>query len=241
MVYTPKGSPTGRLGQYTCSGISFQPGGNQPISIPELEGLTYQFNPTIQTPVWGIPQERFWSLTDGQRPLPFEVRYASYVSFLDFHSFNDIFTRPMSFGDGIQNLKEIGQRVVHPASFILAPVAFGTEVQQGSFFKNGEISLELRGLSVVDGTPCALVAYDAGESTLKMIIQGPDGRRNVTDGGSLYRGDIYIDLATRWVRKATLDEYQISQSNLGDAAPCAAEYTVRHIILSSNERHTTGA
>ena len=76
----------------------------------------------------------------------------------------------------IQDLKSIGDRIVHVASFMAAPVHFGTEVKAGSTFTNGEVSLELTGLSLVDGAPCAVIAYDAGESKLKMIgpsLTGP--------------------------------------------------------------------
>jgi len=231
MEYLPKTSAAGLVDQYTCSELRFQVNDNQPVAIPELTGLTYVFNMALQSPVWGIPQEKFWNLTHGQNPLPFEIRYALYVNFLDFHSFNDVFTRPMPFGDGIQNLKAIGQRAVHPASFIQAPVGFGSEVQQGSFFKNGEISLELKGVSSIDNAPCALVTYDAGESTLRMITQGSDGKRTLTEGGSHYKGDLYVDLVTRSVRKATLDEYQISQSRPEESTSITDEYTVRHILL----------
>ena len=233
LQYSPKTTQSGAVDKYTCSELRFQANDGPSVAIPELANFEYAFNPAMQAPVWGIPQERFFDLTDGRRPLPFETRYALYVNFLDFHSFNDIFTRPMPFGNGIQNLKQIGQRAIHPASFIEAPVGFGSEVQTGSSFKNGEISLELKGVSMIDGAPCALVAYDAGESKLRMITQDSEGKRSVTEGGSHYKGDLYVDLTTRWVRKATLDEYQVSQSSSAGDASRTDEYTVRHILLKS--------
>jgi len=154
-----------------------------------------------------------------------------YVSFIDFHSINDIFTRPMKFGKGIQDLKEIGQRVIHPASFIEASVKFGSEVRSGSTFRNGEVSLELKGVSVVDGVPCALVAYDAGESKLKMVTRVSGDQESVTEGGDQYKGDIYVDLATRWVRKATLDEYLVQETKTQGSSSGIGEHTVRHLLL----------
>jgi hypothetical protein len=183
-------------------------------------------------PIWGIPQDKFSKLTDGGKPLPFAIRYASYINFIDFHSINDIFTRPMKWANkGIQDLKEVGKRIIHPTSFITAPVSFGTEVKPGSSFQNGEVTLELKGVSVVDGTPCALVGYDAGESKLKMITRDSTGQESITEGGSQYEGDIYIDLATRWVRRATLDEYQVTETSTQGVPSKTSECTVRHILL----------
>lgn len=88
----------------------------------------------------------------------------------------------------------------------------------------------MKGLSIVDGALCALVAYDAGESKLKMITPVSIDRESVTEGGSQYKGDIYIDLATRWVRKATL-EYQVAETCTQDSPSKINEYTVRHILL----------
>jgi hypothetical protein len=154
----------------------------------------------------------------------------AYITFIDFHSINDVFSRPMKFGAGIQDLREIGQRIVHPASFIEAPVKFGTEIKSGSSFRNGEVTLEFKGVSVVDGVACALVAYDAGESKLKMIVPVPDDQESVTEGGDHYKGDMYVDLASRWVRKATLDEHLVAETRTPPGSN-TSEHTVRHILI----------
>jgi hypothetical protein len=216
---------------FTCSDLKVQIDEGSPVTIPELRGWSYMFDPTLtgadnRGPLWGIPQDRFADLTDGLgKPLPFGTRYAAYTTFIDFHSINDVFTRPMPFGMGIQDLRAIGQRVVHPASFIEAPVSFLAEVNPGSTFRNGEVTLELKGLSLVGGSPCALVGYDAGDSKLKMLIED-----TVTQGDSQYKGDIYIDLATRCVRKATLVECMVAETKT--ASSVSAEYTVRNIVIT---------
>jgi hypothetical protein len=216
---------------FTCSDLTVQIDEGSPFTIPELSGWTYTFDPTLtgaddRGPLWGISQDRFANLTGSfGKPLPFSTRYAAYTTFIDFHSINDVFTRPMPFGKGIQDLREIGQRVVHPASFIEAPIRFLAEVKPGSTFRNGQVTLELKGLSLVDGASCALVGYDAGESTLNMLIDD-----TVTQGDSQYKGDIYIDLATRFVRKATLDEFMVAETTGTSSA--SAEYTVRHILIT---------
>jgi len=231
LQYAPKTSPAGTADQFTCSELQLRVDEGAPMSIPELKNLVYVFDPTSSAPLWGIPQERFMSLTVGDTPLPFSVRYASYINFIDFHSFNDILTRPIKRGRGIQGLTEIGQRIVHPLSFIEAPLSFGAEIGPGSTFRNGEVTLELKGVSVVDGAACAIVAYDAGESKLKMNTRDATGAESVTEGGSHYKGDIHVDLATRWVRRATLDEYRTTETSTLAQRQKTYEYTVRHILL----------
>ncbi len=236
--YDPKASQAGNFDQYTVSELQLQTNDSSPVTIPQLRNWTYTFNPTLsgdeRGPLWGISQEKFVNLTDDQeKALPFSIRYASYVNFIDFHSFNDIFTRPMKLGKGIQDLKEIGQRIVHPASFIEASVKFVNEIKPGSTFQNGEVSLELKGVSVVDGAPCALVGYDAGDSKVKMIIPDPSGKESVTEGVDQYKGDIYIDLVTLGVRKATLDEHMVQETSTQGSPSRINEYTVRHILLRS--------
>jgi hypothetical protein len=223
--------------QYMCSELQLQINDDPSVTIPELSNLAYIFNPTLsgadeRGPLWGIPQDKFAIVHDSLgNALPFAIRYALYVNFIDFHSINDAFARPMKFGKGVQDLKEIGQRIVHPASFVEASVKFGTEIKSGSGFRNGEVSLELKGLSLVDGSPCALIGYDAGESELKMIIPASPNQDSISAGGSQYKGDIYVDLATHWIRKATLDEYLVSETSVPNSPSKVNQYTTRHILL----------
>lgn len=234
--FTPQDSAAKSADAYRCLELIMTLGEGPSFSVPELRNWNYTFDPNLtgadaRGPMWGIPRERFADLTDAAgKKLPFNVRYAMYTCFIDFHSFNDVFARPMKFGKGIQDLRAIGQKIVHPASFIEAPVSFLAEVKPGSTFKNGQITLELKGLSLVDGAPCAVVAYDAGESSLRMVIPDPSGRDSVTEGGDQYKGDIYVDLATLWVRKATLEEYLLDEIRM-QGSPSKTEYTTRHIIL----------
>lgn len=237
LQFTSNDSAAKNADDYRCLELLMTPQGGPSFRVPELSNWNYTFDPTItgadaRGPMWGIPRERFATLTNGAgKELPFSVRYAMYTCFIDFHSFNDIFARPMKFGKGIQDLKEIGQVVVHPASFIEAPISFLAEVKPGSSFKNGQVTLELKGLSLVDEAPCAIVAYDAGESALRMVVADPSGRDAVTEGGDQYKGDIHVDLATLWVRKATLDEYLLDQIRTQDPGESKTEYTTRHILL----------
>jgi len=232
--YKPMGAQDGWADQFTCLELQLQVDDRPSVAVPELDGMTYTFNPAAtgvdeRSPLWGLPQGRFKSLTDGLgNLLTFSSRYAAYVSLIDFHSINDVFTKPMPFGNGIQNLKNVGQKVVHPASFMKAEVKFGTEVKSGSTYQNGEVTLELKGVGLVDGAPCAIVTYDAGTGTLRMVTVDLAGQESITNGISQYKGDIFIDLATRWIRKATLDEYGTMEIST-EGSPSKVELTARHI------------
>jgi len=234
LQYIAKTLVDGSVDQYVCSELRLQTDGGSSVTIPYLKNWTYAFNPMLVEPgvLWGIPQDKFMKITDSSgRALPFSIRYAVYINFIDFHCINDIFSRPMKLGKGIQDLKLIGQRIVHPASFLESPVHFGAEIKSGSIFQNGEVTLELKGLSIIEESPCAIIAYDAGESNVKMILPVPIGQDSVANGGSQYKGDIYVDLATRVVRKATLDEYMIQETSTQGSPSKMGEYTVRHILL----------
>jgi hypothetical protein len=226
----------GDIDRYVCTHLDVSKEGGNSFPIPELQEWGYTFdmrlNGDARGPMFGIPQDRFARLTDGAgSALDFETRYAAYDTFIDFHSVNDTFTRPLPVGKGIQDLKRIGDRAIHPASFIQAQMSFGSEVKPGSTFRNGEVSLELKALSVVDNAPCAVVKYDAGESKLRMILSMADGTDAVAEGGSLYGGEIYIDLVTRSVRKATLDEYMVLETEVKGAPARVQAFTVRHIKI----------
>jgi hypothetical protein len=113
-------------------------------------------------------------------------------------------------------------------------VNLGQGIKEGSVFRNGEVRLAFKGIGLVDGAACAIVGYDSGESTLKMIMAGPGGQEIVTEGGSQYAGDLYIDLATRWVRKVTMDEHVVTETRLPAAGQGAGQkiqaYIVRHLL-----------
>ncbi len=219
--------------EYTCKDFRYKINDGAEATIPALAGWSYVFTLTAsgkdeKGQVLGIPHAKFENLTDSAgKKLPTNVTYFVYNAFIDFHGFNDIFARPAPEGRGIQDLTRIGQRVIHSAAFSEPPVNLGAGIKEGSVFRNGEVSLEFKGLGVVDGAACALVAYDSGESTLKMIV-AMGNADIVTTGGSEYKGDLWIDLATRWVRKVTMDEFVVTQTAVPGMAKMDA-YTVRHL------------
>ena len=137
----------------------------------------------------------------------------------------------MKYVKGVEQLKLIGDRIVHPGAFSEAPVSVTGVVRPGSAFRNGQLTLELKGISLVDDRPCALVNYDSGESTLHMAFVHQSGEDVLMEGGSEYMGDIYIDLASGWVRKVTLNESVVTQTHTPSRPDIIPGYTIRHILL----------
>jgi len=227
--------------EYTVGEFSIRAGEGEAATIPELAGWSYVFKLTEsgrddKGQVLGIPHAKFDGLTTSAgAKIPGIASYPVYNSFIDFHAFNDVFARPTSGGGGIQDLRKVGQVVRHESAFSEPPVDLGEGIKPGSVFRNGDIKLVFKGLGLVDGAACAVVGYDSGESTLKMIMPMGADKEIVTEGGSEYLGDLYIDLATRWVRKVTLDEFVVTETRLPATGASAAgqkvpSYTVRHLL-----------
>src|SRR5205814_967148 len=141
--------------------------------------------------------------------------YLVYNSFIDFHSMS-IFSERTMAGNGVQNLKRIGDKIVHVASFSQPPVNLG-KISEGSYFKNGEVTLAFKGLGLVNEKTCALLEYDSGESSFYIIMKPMPNMDVTTKGSSHYWGDIYKDLRTGWIQKATLHEMVVSETNVPGA------------------------
>jgi len=204
--------------EYICDRFTVQQGENPEVEIPVLKNWKYLFCEAgidDQGQVFGINHSKFENLTDSNgNTLPPDKSYHVYNAFIDFHSFCNVFAAKAPEGSGIQDLTKIGQKIVHAAAFTEPPVNLGSSISEGSFFKNGEITLEFKGMSVVNGRSCALIEYDSGESFFKMIMNPMPNMEVQTTGSSHYKGDIYKDLKTNWVQKATMIEFVISETTL---------------------------
>lgn len=226
--------------EYTCLEFAWTKKDGTTVTVPALAGWSYVFTETEADDhgqVFGIPHDRFRGLVDSSgAPVDVEHGYFVYNSFIDFHGFNDVFARPMPDGRGIQALTVPGQSIVHAAAGTKPPVNLGEGIKPGSYFQNGEARLVFKGVGLVDGRACAIVGFDSGESTLKMIMPLGTAGDIVTEGGSEYIGDLYVDLETRWVRRITLDEFVITETQLPatGAGPMSGTkilgYTVRHLL-----------
>jgi len=202
---------------YTCTKFTVAISETPEISIPVLDNWTYVYYTDIDEngQVFGIDHSRFDNLKDNNdNPIPPDKSYHVYNAFIDFHSFCDVFAEPTSEGMGIQNLTGIGQKIVHDAAFSEPPTNLGENIEEGSFFKNGKITLEFKGLSIVNDKNCAIIGYDSGKSIYKMIMQPMPNFQVETTGTSHYFGDIYKDLETDWVQKVTLSEFVVSETTL---------------------------
>lgn len=206
--------------EYTCAKFTLQMDGKPEVEIPALRNWAYVFK-TLPTGIdkkgqlFGIDHARFENLVDtGGKTIPPNKAYLAYNAFIDFHAFCNTFAERTEGGGGIQDLKSIGQKIVHEAAFTEPPVNLGSNVAEGSSFKNGEITLELKGLSMVAGATCAIVGFDSGESSFKMTIKPMPNMEVRSIGSSHYKGDIYIDLVTNWVQKATMDELVVTETTL---------------------------
>ncbi|MBN1505800.1 MAG: hypothetical protein JW955_03085 [Sedimentisphaerales bacterium] len=217
-----KGTPARVAGkdadEYTCIRFAVKFGPGSEVTVPALANWTYPYKMTAtgmdeKGQVLGIDHAKFEKLLDANgQPLPPDKAYYVYNAFIDFHAFCNIFAEPIIGGKGIQDLKSIGDKIVHAAAFTEPPVNLGSNIAKGSTFKNGEVTLEWKGLSLVDGAACAIVTYDSGQSSFQMIVNPMPNMEVRSVGASHYKGDIHIDLATRWPRKVTMDELVVAQS-----------------------------
>ena len=56
--------------------------------------------------------------------------YYVYNAFIDFHGFCNVFAEPTTGGKGIQDLKSIGDKIVHAAAFTEPPVNLGSGIEK---------------------------------------------------------------------------------------------------------------
>lgn len=206
--------------EYTCVRFAVKFGLGSEVVIPALTNWTYPLKNAAggmdeKGQLFGIDHAKFEKLLDANgQPLPVDKAYYVYNAFIDFHGFCNALAEPTTGGKGIQDLKSIGDKIVHAAAFTEPPVNLGSGIKEGSTFKNGEVTLEFKGLSLVDGAACAIMTYDSGQSSFQMIINPMPNMEVHSVGASHYKGDIHLDLATRWPRKVTMDELVVTESTV---------------------------
>lgn len=230
---------TGKDGdEYTCLMFLVQ-NDEASAEIPALKGWTYIFRKSANCrdekgQVLGIDHAKFEKLLDDNgKILPPGTAYLVYNSFVDFHSFCDVFARPTSSGRGIQDLQDVGQKLVHQTAFSEPPVNLGSNVANGSTFKNGEVTLDFKGLGLVKERPCAVVMFDSGESSFTMIMNPLPNLETTTVGASHYKGDIFIDLDSNWVRKVEMTEFIVSETTLPIAPVKTYGVVERQLMIES--------
>ena len=167
----------GKTVRWTCAWFALKIGDAPEVTVPAMEGWSYDFNRGVGIDeygqVLGIPHAKFESLIDSKgNKLDAVVGYQVYNQFVQFHAYVDqIATPDLKGGKGIQDLKRIGDRIVLEGFPEDLPLDVGLIIKEGSIFKAGEETLEFKGLSVVNGNPCALVGVDGGEGSYTMVIE----------------------------------------------------------------------
>ncbi len=228
-------TPGAEAVEYTCVRMTVRTAGDA-HAIPELAGWSYTFRPG-QTgsdgsgEMFGIHQAKFQGLADetGAALAP-DLSYAVYNAFVDFHAMCNVFSEPTADGAGIQDLARVGDQIVHEAASSEPTVHLAGVTESGSTFRNGEITLGFKGLSMVGGAPCAIVAYDSGESSFVMTMEPAPGMSMNVVGSSHYFGDIYVDLDSMWVAKAALSEFVVTDVRM-DGQPLANSVIERAIEI----------
>jgi len=225
----------------TCRRFDWGTGDTLRAEIPSLRDWTYRTRLTESGRdgrgwIFGVDQSKFAALTDARGvSLPQGNGYLVFNAFVDFHSFTDVFIRRAD-GGGIQDLHQMGQRVVHAAARRDAPISLEGVADTSSTFKLGEVTLELKGTSVVDGRRCALVGYDSGDASLIMSLKPAPQVTVAIHGGSHFFGDLYVDLATQTLRKATLAEFVVQEIS-GAALPQTIHTVIeRKLVLRELSR-----
>jgi hypothetical protein len=205
--------------QFTCKRFTIQSGNSPEISIPALVNWTYaltsnQSGVDEKGQLMGIDHSRFEQLTDSNgNAIPTERVIHVFNAFIDFHSMS-VFADRYQTGKGVQDLSTIGQKVIHGASFSNPPVNLGRMIEKGSVFTNGEITMEFKGLGVINKKSCAILQYDSGESSFSVNMKLTSSMDVKTTGSSHYWGDIYKDLESGWIQKAVLNEIVVSQTEV---------------------------
>jgi hypothetical protein len=209
--------------EYTCLKFTVQINKGPELAVPSLAGWKYYFSLTTNAmdkkgQVFGIDHAKFENIKDEKgNTIPAGNTYHVYNAFIDFHSMF-VFCENSGAGNGAQNLKKLGDKIIHAASHSKAPVNLGSSVEDGSYFQNGEVTLLFKGLSWENEKTCALLEYDSGQSSFFMKMKPIPNVEVTTKGSSHYWGDIYKDLASGWFQKATLHEMVITQTDVPSAS-----------------------
>ena len=213
-------SPPDQADEFTCLRFTIRFGASNEISIPSLSGWKYLFRRTANAKdekgqVFGIDHAQFENLKDSSgKAISTENSYMVYNVFVDFHSMF-VFAEQSPAGKGVQDLHHVGEKIIHSAAYSIAPVNLGKQIKEGSVFRNGEITLEFKGLGSVNKKSCALLGYDSGASSFTMLMQYTPTMQVNTNGSSHYWGDIYKDIQSGWIQQATLHEIVVSETAVG--------------------------
>lgn len=218
---TPGDRSDGQPDRFTCSRFSVQQGSNPAVGVPALEGFSYEVNRDLldknsfdeQGQLYGIPESAFEGLADSKgEKLPFEISYQVYSVFFYYHSYTD-YAVPPPEGNGVQHLRRVGDRIVHHSAFAESPIP-GQLAKRGSTWKEGEVTLEFKGLGWIEERPCAILTFDSGTCTWFMPMNYMPVMNLKTTGVSNYRGEIQLDLESMWVKRLDMILSEITRTTM---------------------------
>jgi len=222
LMIEPGDRSAGEPDRYTCRGLAMQKGDGPEVTIPALRGWSFDFERDSwdeamldeQGLFFGIPHTRFEGLSDSSgkalEPINAYQVYDVFIGFLSINGFEE-------FGEGgIQDLlRRIGDKTRHPAGSE-SPISLGDTIKEGSTFKGGGSTLEFRGLSLVDGVPCAILSYRTGMGSFTMTFEVMPGMEVTSFGVTYITADIYLDLASKWMKKTEMTVVDSTKAILGD-------------------------
>lgn len=188
--------------------------GGDEVEIPSLKNWKYSPKDGVDESgqLFGIDHAKFMVMMDANGQfVDMQDGYMVYNHFIDFHALADVLSGSEENKSDISSLKRIGQKIVHSAANSSAPVGLGDSMKKGSEFRNGEMTLEFKGVSLVDNVPCALLGYDSGDSSYTMYMDALPGMDMIAHGASHYQGDVYVELESNHLRKATLYELVVTE------------------------------
>lgn len=180
----------------------------------------------------GIDHRPFENLIDAKGNIvPQDKAYHVYNAFIDYHALCTVFPERTPTGNGIQDLEHIGQKIIHATSFSKPEVSVNTLVSEGSYFQNGGVTLDFKGIGLYRDAPCAIVGYDSGASRFAMIMEPAPGIEVRTNGSSHYKGDIYKNLKSNWVEKVVLEEIVVSETIISEPSTKIDAVSERNISI----------
>ncbi len=225
--------------RYTCSEFSIMYKDSSRATVPALENWSYIFGNTPagfdeKGQVFGIDHSKFDDLSDSRgKPIPPEISYWLYNSFIDFHAFCNVFAQKVEGGNGIQDLHHLNQKIIHASANSEPPVDLGSNVEKGSYFRNGEVTLTFTGLGIMNDAACAIVTFDSGESSFKMKMKPMPNMEITTVGSSHYKGNLFINMNTFWVEKVIMDEFVLSETTVPNLPNKITGITERNTVISN--------
>ena len=222
LMCRPGNRSTGETATSTCTRVTVQKGDSAEVSVPAFEGWSYPFTMAHrsfdeQGQAYGIPHAKFEQLTDSRgEMLPPEVAYQIYSLFLFFHDFTHGLTSGETREDSaLRDLKTIGQQIsVEDIAGSEFPLNFGSYCTEGSFKING-LTLQFKGVGLAGGTPCAILGFDSTGMLTMFLTPMPDVRAKAV-GRSHMRGEVYLDLASKWEKHVSMLLTDIVKTAVGD-------------------------